>query len=217
MYNDIKETVRNCQYCKERKPKSRRETLNQHNDGKRPWEKIGTDLFMIDNISYLSVIDYFTNFIEVDYLTTTSSKAVIEKLKKQFCRFGIPREIISDGGPQYTSTEFCEFAKEWGISYHITSPGHPNSNGKAESGVKIMKKLMIKCAESGTCQYEALLEQRNTPRQDTGLSPNEMLFGWKGRTKIPSLSEHATHPVNAEKGNCRTNNHMTKDQRTYQK
>ena len=187
MYNDIKETVKNCQHCEQRKPRNQRETLKQHSDGKRPWDKIGTDLFMIGNRNYLVVVDYYTNFIEIDYLSATSSKVVVEKLKKQFCRFGIPRQIVSDGGPQYTSSEFREFVKEWGISHHITSPGHPNSNGKAESGVKIIKNLMIKCAESGTDQYEALLEQRNTPRQDTGLSPAEMLFGWKARTKLPSF------------------------------
>ena len=62
-----------------------------------------------------------------------------------------------------------------------------------------MKNLMIKCVESGTCQYEAFLEQRNTPRQDAGLSPTEMLFGWKGRTKIPSLSETSNTPSKRRK------------------
>ena len=96
---------------------------------------------------------------------------MIEKLKKQFSRFGIPRQIISDGGPQYTSTEFEKFVKTWGINHHVTSPYHSKSNGKAESGVKFMKNIKRKCFESGGDQYEALLEQRNTPRQDIGLSP----------------------------------------------
>lgn len=58
---------------------------------------------------------------------------------------------------------------------------------------------MIKCAESGTDQYEALLEQRNTPRQDTNLSPSQMLFGRKTRTKIPSY--HPEIPVSAQRNN----------------
>lgn len=143
MSADIKEMVKTCEQCEKRKPQNQREPVKQHKDGKGPWDKVGTDLFVIENRNYLLVIDYYTNFIEVDYLPSTSSKVVIEKLKKQFCRFGIPREIISDGGPQYTSVEFEEFTKQWGINHHITSPGHPNSNGKAESGVKIIKILMI--------------------------------------------------------------------------
>ena len=85
---------------------------------------------MIENRNYLLVIDYYTNFIEIDYLNSASSKVVIEKLKKQFCRFGIPRQIVSDSGQQYASSEFRECVKEWGTSHHITSPGHPNSNAK---------------------------------------------------------------------------------------
>ena len=50
-----------------------------------------------------------------------------------------------------------------------------------------MKNFMIKYAESGTDQYEAFLKQRKTPRQDTGLSPAGMIFGWKARTKLPSF------------------------------
>lgn len=125
---------------------------------------------------------------------------MIEKLKKQFCRFGIPRQIVSDGGPQYTSSEFQRFTEEWGILHHMTSPGHPSSNGKAESGVKIMKTLMMKCAESGTDQYEAVLEQRNTPRQDTGLSPAEMMFGRKARTMIPSYHPAVNPSRKRDKG-----------------
>ena len=44
--------------------------------------------------------------------------------------------------------------------------------------------MMIKSFESGGDQNVALLELRNTPRQDTGLSPSEMLFGRKTRTML---------------------------------
>jgi hypothetical protein len=36
--------------------------------------------------------------------------------------------------------------------------------------------MMIKCIETKTDPYEALLELRNTPRAATGLSPHEMMF-----------------------------------------
>lgn len=44
---------------------------------------------------------------------------------------------------------------------------------------------MIKTLQSGMDQNIALLEQRNTPRQDTGLSPSEMMFSRKSRTMLP--------------------------------
>ena len=36
------------------------------------------------------------------------------------------------------------------------------------------------------CQYAALLELRNTPRQDTGISPAEFMFGKNTRSLPPS-------------------------------
>ena len=48
---------------------------------------------------------------------------------------------------------------------------------------------MKKTVKDGRDQFEALLEQRNTPRQDTGLSPVEMMFGRKTRTMLPFLNK----------------------------
>ena len=76
----------------------------------------------------------------------------------------------------------------WVISHHTSSPMHQRANGKAESAVKIMKSLLIKTYKDGGDPYEAILEQRNTPRQDTALSPAEMMFNRKTRSFLPSLS-----------------------------
>lgn len=184
MAAEIKQMIEKCEQCQKLKPWNQRETLRQHSDGNGPWDKVGTDLFEIKGRNFLLVIDYYSNFIEVDQLSTTTSKQVIEKLKKQFDLLGIPRYIVSDGGPLYSSEEFKAFVREWGIIHHITSPNHPSSNGKAEAGVKIIRNMMIKSFESGGDQNVALLELRNTPRQDTGLSPSEMLFGRKTKTML---------------------------------
>ena len=49
------------------------------------------------------------------------------------------------------------------------------------------KMMMRKALLDGTDQYEALLELRNTPRQDTGVSPAEMMFGRNTRSMLPSV------------------------------
>lgn len=75
-----------------------------------------------------------------------------------------------------------------GITHVRSSPHHPNANAKAESSVKIMEHVILKCEKNNTCQFEALLEQRNTPRQDTGRSPTEMMFKRITRTMLPMLN-----------------------------
>ena len=61
-------------------------------------------------------------------------------------------------------------------------------NGNAESAVKIMKSLLRKTHIEGVDPYEAMLEQRNTPRQDTGRSPAEMMFDRRTRSLLPCMS-----------------------------
>ena len=39
-----------------------------HELAERPWEKIGADLYTIDGKDYLIVVDYFSNFWEIDHL-----------------------------------------------------------------------------------------------------------------------------------------------------
>ncbi|XP_055862765.1 uncharacterized protein K02A2.6-like [Biomphalaria glabrata] len=181
----IKEIANACQPCQQSKPTNQKESLIQHCEGSNPWDKVGTDLFQIFDQQYLAIVDYYSNFIEVEHLHTTTSQVVIRKLKNVFARYGVPKVCISDFGPQFSSAEFTAFMKAWGVHHLKSSPGHHQLNGKAETAVKILKNLMKKSKESKSHAYEALLEFRNTPRQDTNLSPAQMLFGRASRTILP--------------------------------
>ena len=46
-------------------------------------EQIGVDLFEINDRNYLVTVDYYSKFLEVDYLSTTTktTRQVITKLK----------------------------------------------------------------------------------------------------------------------------------------
>ena len=57
-----------------------------------------------------------------------------------------------------------------------TSPGHHSANDKTEAAVKFAKYLLKKAARDGTDHNIALPELRNNPRDDTGLSPAQILF-----------------------------------------
>ena len=89
-------------------------------------------------------VDYFSNFFEVDYLTSTTTTAVIKKLKEEFSRHGIPETVFTDNGPQFVCKEFREFSNEWEFEHLTSSPRYPQSNGKVENSVKTRKLLMKK-------------------------------------------------------------------------
>ena len=45
------------------------------------------------------------------------------KAEGSFSRFGVPDELYTDNGPQYSSWEFKQFSKEWGFIHKTSSPG----------------------------------------------------------------------------------------------
>ena len=77
-----------------------------------PWQKVATDLFEWRKNTYLLVVDYYSRYTKIQKLTTTTSADVIRQLKSIFARHGIPEELVSDNGPQYTAEEFACFPKK---------------------------------------------------------------------------------------------------------
>ena len=152
-----------------------------------PWQTVAIDVFTIRGRNYLVTVDYYSNFCEVDYLENPNSTTLIHKLKHHFARYGIPLKLVSDGGPQMTSTEFKQFAKKWEFEHQVVSPGNSKANGLAESQVKIMKRLMKKCNDDNQDPYLAILNQRNIPTENVNSSPAQRMFNRQTNTLLPMI------------------------------
>ena len=57
------------------------------------------------------VVDYNSKFAAVENLNNSQSPTVINKCKKIFSEYGIPKELITDNGPEFTSHHFKEFTE----------------------------------------------------------------------------------------------------------
>ena len=64
----------------------------------------------------------------------------------------------------------------------ISSPHYPQSNSEAENAVKIVKRLFMKCRDSGQLEYLAHLDWRNTPSEGIGTSPAQRFLGRRCKT-----------------------------------
>ena len=189
MSTQIKDYISKYDICCTHQSAQTSEILISHHVPDRPWAKVGTDLFECNDRDYLVTVDSNSSFFEIDRLHSKTAAAIIPKLKQQFARHGIPDMVVSDNGPPYNSHEFKEFAAKYDF-YHITSsPGYAPSNRKAESAVKIAKKLMIKAKEAGTDQYLALLDYHNIPTEGMNSSPALRLLGRRTKTTLPTAKE----------------------------
>ncbi|TWW65957.1 hypothetical protein D4764_21G0008570 [Takifugu flavidus] len=138
----------------------------------RPWQRVGADLFQWNSAMYLLVVDYFSRYIEVANLTSTTSAFVMEKLKAIFSRHGVAEVLVTDGGPQFASAEFADFAREYDFQHVTSSPRYPQGNSEAERAVGTVKSLLRK----GEDPHKALMAYRATPLAQ-GASPAQLLMG----------------------------------------
>ena len=94
-----------------------------------------------------------------------------------------------------------------------SSPYYPQSNGKAERGVGIVKGLLNKAKEAGDDTYLALLAYRQAPSSD-GLSLAEKLMGRKLHSRLPYL-QRATNAESSCTENQSSSYSQTRQERAY--
>ena len=189
MRGQIIDKITKCAICQRYAKRQRKEPMKPQETPSRPWQKTASDLLYFNSKDYLLVVDAYSGYFEIEMLEDTSSCTVIEHIKKIFARDGIPEQLLTDNGPQYSSRHFKEFAKEWGFLHKTSSPNYPRSNGLSERTVQTAKNLLKKTKAEGKDPYLALLTYRDSPRENGLQSPAQLLFGRKLRTQVPIATE----------------------------
>ena len=86
----------------------------------------------------LVATDYFSKWIEAEALCSIKDRDVTQFIWKNIVgRFGIPRSIVSDNGPQFDSRVYRNFCQELKIKNLFSTPRYPQSNGLAEASNKL--------------------------------------------------------------------------------
>ena len=189
MTGQIKDLIQNCSACNTYQDKQQAEPMMSYPIPTRPWTLVSQDLFSYNGDEFLITVDHYSDYWEMDKITgDTRAEVIVEKTKKHFATHGIPEEIITDNGPQFIAQEYANFAEQWNFKHITTSPYHSQSNGKAESAVKIAKKLLKKTSKSNQDFTLALLDWRNTPKAD-GSSPVQKLMSRRTNTMLPTSEQ----------------------------
>jgi hypothetical protein len=173
-----------------------------------PFDRVAVDLVgPISPVSdqgnryILTLVDYSSRYPDAVALKNIDTQSVAEAMLEMFSRFGIPREILSDMGTQFTSNLMKEVGRLLSMNQLVTTPYHPACNGLVEKFNGTLKSMLRKmCAErpKDWDRYlpALLFAYREVPQESTGFSPFDLLYGRYVRGPMSVLKELWTKEEN---------------------
>jgi Integrase core domain/Integrase zinc binding domain len=188
MATDVAEMCRACQDCGRSKvhsqaaagvqpiPVPARQFSHLHVDlvGPLPASKAG-------NTYLMTIVDRSTRWFEaVPMAAVTAADCASVLFTTWISRYGVPDDITSDRGPQFSSEVWAAVCRRLGINKKLTTAYHPQANGLVERLHRQLKEA-LRARQAGV-QWEdhlpwVLLGLRVAPRDDTGVSAAQVTFG----------------------------------------
>ena len=193
MHASIQNTRYTCTTCNEIAPSQSKEPITPSPEPDWPFQQICADYFELNGHAYLSIVDRYSGWPSVYHFPPgkSTSATLITTFRSIFMAYGIAEEVSSDRGPQFTAHDLQNFLKQWNVSQRLSSSEYPQSNGRAELGVKAAKRIIIDNANpNGSIDNDkvarAILQYRNTPLPYINLSPAQILFHRELRDYLPA-------------------------------
>ncbi|RWS19478.1 integrase core domain protein-like protein, partial [Leptotrombidium deliense] len=196
---ECKNYVETCEICQRmnRKTTKAEGLMTSRRIPKLPFEVVSVDHFgpleVNEGFKYVIIlIDHNTRYIVAKPQKSTKSKEFLRFIEEEVVtKFGAPQVLISDRGTYFVSKEAFTYLVSNGIK-HLTSPAYfPESNGLAERAVQTMKNTLRKMLD-GKQNWKreinkAVFNVNTSINSSTGVSPFELMFGYKPRIQEESI------------------------------
>ena len=200
---DVASYVRSCPACQRtRQKKGEKAPLQPMPIMGNPFERIAMDVVgplpkTRKGHEYILVVsDYATRYPEAIPLRKFTALSVAEHLLDLFAKFGIPKEILTDQGTNFTSQLLRELYGLIGVKAIKTTPYHPQTDGLVERFNQTLKNMLrrVLVDNGGVGEWDNLLPYvlfayREVPQATTGFSPFELIFGRDVRGPLDVLKE----------------------------
>ena len=188
MAKDTAAWCRDCQQCQRSKPsKIPKATIQPIHVPQRRFAHIHVDLVGPLPISsqghshIFTIVDRSTRWLEAVPMKSTTATACADALVNTWIsRFGVPDNLTSDRGAQFTSDVWHVLCSRLGIKHHLTTAFHPQSNGLVERSHLQLKNALR--ARSAGVEWPdhlpwVLLGLRVAPKEDHNISSAELVYG----------------------------------------
>ena len=143
----------------------------------------------------LSLVDDFSKWAEAIPLKVHTAKAVATAILHNWtARYGVPKELLSDQGPEFESAVFKHICAVMGITKLRSSPYHPQGNGAVERLNRTLKSLLIAHTEKNRANWDQTLPfclwaYRSNVHHSTGFTPGRLVLGRDLRFPIDAVLE----------------------------
>ena len=111
MTAEIKDCVSKCETCNSYQTNQQKETLIPHDPPKRPWSHVLTDLFSFDNKEWFIIVDHWSDYFELNPLSSTNSSSVIKSLNESLLLTKKLGDQVKADFPQI-ALKFAAYQKE---------------------------------------------------------------------------------------------------------
>ena len=97
--------------------------------------------------------------MEAKATRTNDDKVVVDFVRsKLFCRFGVPRAIVSDQGTHFCNRSMYALLKKYGVVHKISPPYHPQTNGQIEISNREIKSILEKIVQPNKKDWSTKLD-----------------------------------------------------------
>ncbi|KAK3516483.1 hypothetical protein QTP70_018758 [Hemibagrus guttatus] len=156
-----------------------------------PWSHLGVD-FMTDlpasggHTCVLVIIDRFSKSCRLVPLPGphTAFDTAECLFNHVFRYFGLPEDIVSDRGPQFTSRVWKAFLKCLGVTVSLSSGYHPQTNGQTERKIQEVSRFLRTFCHDHQETWSQFLgwaeyAQNSLRQPTTGLTPFQCVVGYQ--------------------------------------